>query len=604
MTASNLATAISPKRIRECPLGSLGSSISSVDCGVANVGDIPGLIAALADGTVDDFLSERRQSLETDDWKRFVEAAAEAHRRGELDLSRLLAGDSDRRLRFGTQQLVELVVPQAELSLTQLLTLTQDAVARSKDSGTPYWMQNAVAAWAVLEPARSAALIRAIDEGSAPPDLRYTVMMAWFEADRAIGLAASLHALEHGVQPVRDVNAAALGRYTAFDAGERQKITAALRLRMQHAGEVDAAAPLRALLNIALRHRDALAAGRAALTEVAPRVGRHMREAIALELMFQTKSASPDLVRPALQILADTKVDEISAIEGIDQIAAENVDGLFATATGELVDHLLVTGSVLLKQLDSFSHKLLTQGGSALSATVLRWLIADELALYRGIRDLCNEVGGEPITFDLDFNSACLSTEKAIRIGRRSCGVLLIHPETAASILVSLMKTGPDGAMTELTNLLFDPLLLSYWTGVGGYLETILPTAPAAVREAIDSVLERLAEHRVAIERAGAIPELRPSSRQRYLVAVKRHEEHRAIGKKAMENSILAAIAPMQQMMFGDSAIFDMEVEPGKSIRQEAPLSTHEHSRELPRLDIIDPFGTWYRRSHLIRGQE
>ena len=53
--------------------------------------------------------------------------------------------------------------------------------------------------------------------------------------------------------------------------------------------------------------------------------------------------------------------------------------------------------------------------------------------------------------------------------------------------------------------------------------------------------------------------------------------------------------------MFGDSAVFDVITEPGKSIRQESRMGVHEYSHELPRLDIIDPFGTWYQRARMVR---
>ena len=266
-------------------------------------GNIAGLAAAIAGAAVDDFLTERRRSLEKEDWERFAGAAAEAHRRGELDLSTLLSGNHDRRPRFGTQQFVELVVPLADLSLEQLLALTHDAVTRSKDSGTPYWMQSAVAAWSVREPARPSDLLRAIEDCRAPQDLRYTAIVAWLDADRIAGLAAALDGLEHRSQPVSDIIANALGRYGSFNSAERTAVTEALQARLQSARDADVSAPLRALLGISLRHDDVIVAGQEALTEVSSRIDRHVREAIAFELMFQARNASPDLVRPAMGML-------------------------------------------------------------------------------------------------------------------------------------------------------------------------------------------------------------------------------------------------------------------------------------------------------------
>jgi hypothetical protein len=57
-------------------------------------------------------------------------------------------------------------------------------------------------------------------------------------------------------------------------------------------------------------------------------------------------------------------------------------------------------------------------------------------------------------------------------------------------------------------------------------------------------------------------------------------------------------------MLFGDSAIYEMEVEPGNTVRQETQLASIEYSHELPRLEVIDPFGTWYQREQLLREED
>ena len=152
-----------------------------------------------------------------------------------------------------------------------------------------------------------------------------------------------------------------------------------------------------------------------------------------------------------------------------------------------------------------------------------------------------------------------------------------------------------------LAATLWDPLLISYWTGPRKYLEAVLPDLPQPASEAVASVIAKLDRYSENVGKARDIPELHPSQHHRHIAAIKRHEEHLAIEKAAREGSIFAAIGSTSIIMFGDSAVFDVITEPGKSIRQESRMGVHEYSHELPRLDIIDPFGTWYQRARMVR---
>ena len=33
-------------------------------------------------------------------------------------------------------------------------------------------------------------------------------------------------------------------------------------------------------------------------------------------------------------------------------------------------------------------------------------------------------------------------------------------------------------------------------------------------------------------------------------------------------------------------------------------MQTHEFAHEIPRLEVIDPFGFWYQRERLLRGED
>ena len=47
-----------------------------------------------------------------------------------------------------------------------------------------------------------------------------------------------------------------------------------------------------------------------------------------------------------------------------------------------------------------------------------------------------------------------------------------------------------------------------------------------------------------------------------------------------------------------------MHLSDDQVVRQEMPMQTHEFSQEIPRLEVIDPFGSWVQRERLLDEEE
>lgn len=562
--------------------------------------DAAGLAAAMAAGEPDVYTKRATRALDEEGWTAFVDGVIAAHRRGDLDLSAVLDGYVDRRVGHGTQLLVGQAVPRSGIVLAGVMRLDAAAAARSEGEASAHWMSTAFGEWCQASGDNVDTALAGLRSGDVPGRLARPAVAAALLVDRARFLSTVLAMLDGSVEAERDAAADVLGRLQDLAAADLDASVAGLERVLARARGGHVKSPLRALLQIAVRDAGHGDAGLRALAEVSPRADAHVREAVAMEMMFGAGMASPGLARAALPLLADTGADEIAAIEGIDHILAENLTGPIAAEVAQLAEALLGSGTATMKRLDSYQHRLLTSGSDAIAATVTRWLRADELGLHAAVRDLCLAIHGEPLTFELDFSGEGLTAADAVRIARRSCGVLLLAPESAASIMVSLMRTGPADAITAIASILWDPLLISYWSGPRKYLEAVLPALPPPAAEAVAGAIARLDRYAAAVEAVRDLPELRPSQHHRHLVAIKRREEQLAIEKAAREGSVFASLFPTSVMLFGDSAIYDVVTEPGSSIRQETPLGTHEYSHELPRLDVIDPFGTWYQRRTMM----
>ena len=562
--------------------------------------DIARLIGSMATGKAEVYLKEARLGLDEAGWTAFSAAGAAAHVCGDLELTELLAGDPGKHVSYSTQQFVTKAMPECDLELDGLLALITASASREENGKTPYWMISAVEKWLGFDTGKLTLLLDAICDDRAPAELMHVTLAIGLKIDRPRFLQVGIDLLAGADAEERQIASNVFGQAADLSPTDLATVVEALQDALRTARGVDVGPPLRALLATAIREPRHSPIGIAALEEVQGRTDVHVREAIAMEMMFGAAKADPTLGRIALPMLHGTGEDETPTIEGIDHILSENLSGPLAVEAEALADAMLTGRIATLKRLDSYEYRLRSDPGGALPRTVTRWLAADQLPLHAAVRDLSLGVLDDPMTFDLDFASAGLSARRTVSIARRSCGVLMLTPESASSIIVSLMKTGPAEAIPALAAILWDPLLISYWTGPRKYLEAVLPSLRGQAAGAIRDVIARLDRYSAAVEDARDIVELQPSQHHRYLFALKRHREQLKMQKRAQEGSVLASLFPMSIMLFGDSAVYEMETGSGEPVRQENRLGTQEYSHELPRLDVIDPFGTWYRRARMI----
>ena len=193
-----------------------------------------------------------------------------------------------------------------------------------------------------------------------------------------------------------------------------------------------------------------------------------------------------------------------------------------------------------------------------------------------------------------------------IFMARKCIGFLWLHEVTAASILLSILKHGKQATRTEVEELLFDPLLLSY----GGELRDFLITQSSSKSKRIAQCAQRLLDKHdtyiKGLEQTNGLVELLPTNAQRRAAAAKDHERNRDIQKQAHKRSIFADIFSHSTLLYGKKS-FTMTYGAGdKKTPSIMPLSEFSYSMELPRLSVVDPVGfhetlTTFRLEQRIR---
>jgi hypothetical protein len=563
------------------------------------------LVAAYAAGELEALVRDARKVLEDPAWSLLRSEIAAAHDAGEIDILAAVSASGEGRLPYSVQELLEKVLPDLSVTLDDILASLPVLSRRwHAEQGTPYYILNAVGSWCDRAPGRPLALLDAIRQGRASNDLLRASLWSGMRTAQAEFMPLIIALLEADSTAERAVAADVLGQVEPDDPADQTLIVTALELALTTGDGEQAVAPFRALLQISRRETALAAIGLRAIEIVRPRLDAHIRTAAATELMLAQPPFPDALESVALQLLRSTEAGEAATIGMIDLVIEQRLDAGPASEAIRLLDHLLSHGVITMRMVDSTAHALLTGDVERLKRTAIRWLVSHDLALVKAIDDLKMANPGVDLLLDLDFVGEALTAGRAISIARMTSATLMIFPETLTSILVSLLRTGPKDALPELEELIFDPLLVSYWRGPRPQLEAAAAAGPLKVSATIERVLARLDAYSTAIEKVGIIKELQPSERQRFISAVKRHEEQRKITKVAEGASVFTSIFPTSLSLYGDSAIFDVHVEPGRTVRSETQFQFYEVSHEIPRLDVIDPFGHWYKRYMLRQGED
>lgn len=263
---------------------------------------------------------------------------------------------------------------------------------------------------------------------------------------------------------------------------------------------------------------------------------------------------------------------------------------------------LIVDAGIEFVELDASIHAVLQLEVGKRDMLFARLLASGKFKGIHAVYQVALKAFSRPLEPEIDFSPFDLNTVQASQIARQVAGLFAILPVTATAILLSLLRSGPSEADHEIENLIFDPILISYWEDAREFLERRLPVEVDSLARTIRALVGALDRYIKGIKDAGFINEMYPSERMRFLRALKRDADSRKISRQGQEQSVLANLFPSRLILNGDSAIFRVFSGEGDGQRAEQEMQSVAHSHALPRLDAIDPFGYWYRRRHLING--
>lgn len=300
--------------------------------------------------------------------------------------------------------------------------------------------------------------------------------------------------------------------------------------------------------------------------------------------------------------LYDLLIEHLSNVNPANRGTVDTIDhGLWrlieigeTTRAIELLETLLVENQGDLT-IGVFGGASAAMAGSPqlLGRIATRWLLRGDKVLGDALHDIISSHVHGDLALEIDVEELGeVDRIHAMFVARKAVGFLFTEPITAASLLVSLMRHAPDDQTRgELGALLDGTLLLNYTGRVRDYLLRQTELEPAEVKAVLDETLRNLEEYLEGLRSTGERPALHPTVSQleahRRYFASKMDESWRA----ARAKSPLLSLVRESVLLYGRATITYARGPDGEAQRNESPLHAQETEMEMPRLQILDPWG-------------
>lgn len=332
-----------------------------------------------------------------------------------------------------------------------------------------------------------------------------------------------------------------------------------------------------------------------------------------LKFLKEIKTASKDLlIHSASEILfLDQKnisagieselLDLASLVNPENNITLQNIDYALECIInrGDLDDAIAVLERIAERHgagmhINSLNGvvRALVEDKKALSFVMTRWLKRKKIIYGRLCHDLLmnTDEHGVEVCFDgkqLDGFSGDLN----VFLAKKACGWLFTRPLSAISLIVSLVSQADEGEISELLDIAFNPLLISYPGSVRAFLDSQAEHACEKTRAFSALLLHRLNVYHEWLRKALEVKELRPPEENRFTYMRYYQANMNDAMKKAQASSIISILGIKSSVLLYGTKSISYIHHGGERSRREIPLQTMSHSIEFPSLHNIDALG-------------
>jgi|GEM_PF-1189958 len=531
---------------------------------------------------------------------KIVAAICTTHNDGDINVLSILTDEAlaviNRNVFFQGQTLYCSLIPGLSADAAEMVRAVGALLRAAGNDGAAGLPVNELTKWCELSPERPRALLSLVDEGNegAANFLPLTLRVgATFDREYFLDRA---HAFALGSEPVRRGAAIqALGQIALNTPEEWNRFTKTLTTVATQGDDLAGAK----VIGAAAGHLQwADVSHRAMIEEIVKSVlaagaSENCLHACADTLWLQAKHVPPSLRALLLNALLKIDPKNKGTIDHLDY----GLEKIFEAGDRKEVIHFLEQlilsqkEAIKLKWFDSTCRAVHKAADGALADWVVSWFL-------NGDFDLCSQatkaffgVERDGLLLDIDFNRYALRETDYPYLARKAIGFLFLQPLSAASIIISLIRSAPPATIAEVEDLLFDPMLLNYSGVDRNLLQSVARNQEDKAHDAVKRALERIEKYLADLNSAHPIRELRPSERQRQIELQRSADAMAEAYQNAEKSSFFASIVSRVIVLHGTRTISYHRMGKEEPRRIESKMGTHSVSYEMPRIEIADPVG-------------
>ena len=493
------------------------------------------------------------------------------------------------------------LIPQLQVSHSDLMRLVHALVVKGKGDGAGDQPNAAFRDWCAKNPERSAAVIADARKGDdmAKSHLCFALEAAG-DAETAIAFLSEKHDAEILIGAI-----IALGRIKVTGEVARDAAEVLSRVATDHHEEKIRNNALFSIFALLSRYanldRDN---GHVALSRATQSPTAETLHAIAGVLSSYGENLTEHELTITLDALVNVEPAHAGTLSKIDKASAKLIkSGRFNQLSNFIKSYIdRIQNAKGLATFERFRSKI-NNDTDKLGNLIIDWFVNGEFHSCSSLVEFLSYGRNGSMELLLQATALPANPNDQLYLCRRAAGYLWYYPVTAASVIVSVLRHGDPAIANHLQEILFDPLLLCYGGELREYLEKESAHGSRQGADVLKEVLKRKSEMLEAWDGIEILNELHPSESHRQLERVRSNQLMEQVYREGMNKSVFLPLITTQTLLYGVTSSSYIPDPDGELQRMDMTMGEHSFTREHPQLDVFDPEGLEQRLLELKFGK-
>jgi hypothetical protein len=248
-----------------------------------------------------------------------------------------------------------------------------------------------------------------------------------------------------------------------------------------------------------------------------------------------------------------------------------------------------VENSIDPKFFKHFGRKMFSDHSEMFATTFLGCLLSGDSQKCKWVTEVFSSHDEVSLKLGSALAASNFTPTQLEFICRKAIGYFFMQPTLACSIILDVLKVTDKKSALKIRNYLFDPLLLNYGGSVTDYLTTKANEKIIGVH--VKFALKSGEKYLADLRSVGNCNELLPSEHERQIERHRFHDTMNAAHKEAQKKSVFHDIIRHSTILYGNKTVTYITDHQNVTRPIETELHSHGVSMEMPRTEIVDPFG-------------